>query len=200
MATSPKSIFCNMNQPLSVDINWTLFLDRDGVINVRKPDEYVTKPEDFVWNEMAVESIAYLSRLFGHVLVVTNQQGIGKGLMSIDDLNNIHTRMIDKIEEAGGTIHKVYFCPNPKTDRSFMRKPSPGMGLKARKDFPGIDFRKSVMVGDSVSDMMFGKALKMKTIFINHDKKIISEHHNIIDYAFHSLKDFAQFLGFKIAS
>ncbi len=183
-----------MTQTLKIDKSWSLFLDRDGVINVRKMDAYVLTPDDFIFREEAEKSIARLATLFGPMVVVTNQQGIGKGLMTEDDLNAIHEKMVQAIEAEGGRIDKVYFCPALKETHSFQRKPSPGMALQAKKDFSSIHFKKSVMVGDTLSDMKFGKRLKMVTVFIGEDKGIISRNHVLIDYAFPGLKEFTDFV------
>jgi D-glycero-D-manno-heptose 1,7-bisphosphate phosphatase len=175
--------------------NWTLFLDRDGVINQRKMDAYVLTPEDFVWTIDAPVSIAKLSDIFGRIFVVTNQQGIGKGLMTENDLEKIHEKLLYGIKKEGGRIDRIYHCPALKSSGSLFRKPLPGMALQARIDFPDIDFKKSVMVGDTISDMKFGKNLRMKTVIIETDKKLISENHKFIDYAFQNLKSFTDFLS-----
>lgn len=155
-----------MENKIKVDKSWTLFLDRDGVINKRLIDDYVKNWDEFEFLEQVPESIAYFTQLFGTIVVVTNQQGIGKKMMSTDDLSEIHSKMTAQIELAGGRIDKVYFCPKLKTEEPNCRKPLPAMGLEAQKDFPQIDFNKSIMVGDSISDMEFGKALGMLNIFI----------------------------------
>lgn len=157
-------------------------------------DEYVLQPREFEFIEGSVEAIANLTSRFGLTFVVTNQQGIGKGLMTEQDLLSIHEGMMAEIENAGGRIDKVYFCPSLKESRSFMRKPKPGMGLLAKKEFPAINFKKSVMVGDTLSDMQFGKNLGMTTVLISSDKRIITEHHRKIDYAFASLVSFSDYL------
>jgi histidinol-phosphate phosphatase family protein len=174
--------------------NWTLFLDRDGVINQRKIDDYVLRPEDFVWTIDAPASIAKLSDIFGRIIVVTNQQGIGKGLMTENDLEKIHEKLLFGVKKEDGRIDRIYHCPALKGSGSLYRKPLPGMALQARKDFPEINFKKSIMVGDTISDMKFGKNLKMKTVIIETDKKLISENHKFIDYAFSDLKSFTDFL------
>jgi D-glycero-D-manno-heptose 1,7-bisphosphate phosphatase len=176
------------------DKTWTLFLDRDGVINQRKTDVYVLKPDDFIWTIDAPLSISKLSKVFGITFIVTNQQGIAKGLMTENDLKQIHEKLLQGIRNAGGRIDHIYHCPALKGSGSLYRKPLPGMALQARRDFPEIDFKKSVMVGDTISDMKFGKNLKMKTILIETDKKIISTNHKLVDYAFPDLKSFADFL------
>ena len=179
---------------LQPDETWSLFLDRDGVINQRIVDEYVVDVNGFKWIEGVKESITWFSGVFGPIVVVTNQQGIAKGLMTESDLHEIHRFMIKEIEQSGGRIDKVYYCPALHAHNHFCRKPSPGMALKAKKDFPRINFQKSVMVGDSISDMEFGKKLKMTTVFISDDKKLISRNDALIDYVFPGLKEFCDYL------
>lgn len=179
---------------LPISPEWTLFLDRDGVINQRFMDHYVLKAEDFVFLPGVCESIAKLAEIFGTVLIVTNQQGIGKGLMTSDDLNDIHQMMLAQIKLSGGRIDKIYYCPGLKEHHPFCRKPSPGMALQARKDFPHIRFKKSVMVGDTLSDMQFGKNMGMKTVLIGSDRDLVKANDRLIDYFFLSLVDFANHL------
>ena len=148
-----------------IDKSWTLFLDRDGVINRRLLDDYVKRWDEFEFLPGVKEAIAKLSRIFGRVVIVSNQQGIGKGLMTEKDLDHIHSMMVHEIEEAGGRIDAIYHCPELKEKNPECRKPKPGMALQAQKDFPEIDFEKSVMIGDSESDIEFGKRLGMLTVF-----------------------------------
>jgi D-glycero-D-manno-heptose 1,7-bisphosphate phosphatase len=178
-----------------IEKGWSLFLDRDGVINTRIPDDYVMTPEQFVFVSGVLESFANLASFFGRIVVVSNQQGIGKGLMTEATINTIHTKMLESIRKAGGRIDKVYFCPHLKESGSFMRKPNIGMGLLARKDFPDIHFSRSVIVGDSLSDMRFGKRLGMLTVFISQDLKEIRSDAGLIDQAFPDLCAFAKSLS-----
>ncbi len=179
---------------LNISKNWTLFLDRDGVINRRLVDDYVKSWDEFEFIEGVLDAIKKFSEIFGKVFVVTNQQGIGKGLMTEDTLIEIHRKMADEIAKAGGNIDKVYFCPDLKSSGSFCRKPQIGMGLKARKDFPEINFKRSIMAGDTASDMKFGKRLKMKTVLIGDDLSVASENPALVDFQYDSLIDFAQLL------
>lgn len=148
------------------DSTWTLFLDRDGVINRRLPGAYIDCIEDFDFSDGALESIASFTKVFGRIIIVTNQQGIGKGLMTTEQLNTVHQHMLSLIKESGGHIDAIYFCPELRSQEDNNRKPNPQMGFEAQKDFPAIDFKKSVMIGDSVSDMLFGIHLDMKTVFV----------------------------------
>ncbi len=179
---------------LKIDKSWTLFLDRDGVINTRIVGGYVKVWEEFSFIKGVEESVALFTKHFGRIIVVSNQQGVGKGLMSAREVEQIHDTMKKEIDSTGGKIDAVYFCPALESDHSLMRKPNIGMALKARKDFPGIRFRQSVMAGDSVSDMVFGKRLGMKTIFIGTDQKLIAQHPRLIDHAYPNLISFASIL------
>ena len=143
-----------------------LFLDRDGVLNVRIVDSYVTRPEEFVIIDGVLEALAALAPRFDYIFIVTNQQGIGKGLMTEDDLALIHKAFLEKVTAAGGRIDRVYHCPALKAEHSFQRKPAIGMALRARHDFPDLQLRSSVMVGDSRSDMLFGRRAGMQTVRI----------------------------------
>jgi histidinol-phosphate phosphatase family protein len=148
-----------------IDESWTLFLDRDGVINEKREKDYVKNWSEFTFINGTLEALSIVSSLFRNIVVVTNQRGIGKGLMSEDELNIIHSRMVDLVLKNGGRIDKIYFCPEI-LDTSFCRKPNIGMAMMAKKDFPEIDFERSIMIGDSKSDMEFGKRLNMKTVLI----------------------------------
>lgn len=148
----------------NADKTWSLFLDRDGVINVRKMNGYILTVDEFQFLPHISESIAYFSTVFQHVFVVTNQQGIAKGLMSERNLLDIHDYMCDQIKINGGNISACYFAPELKSELNSLRKPNPGMALQAQSDFPEVDFQKSIIVGDTDSDIIFGKNLGMKTV------------------------------------
>lgn len=151
--------------------DWTLFLDRDGTIN-RRLEGYVRKWEEFSFLEGAPKAIAECSDIFGRLIIVTNQQGIGKELMTHEDLENIHVKMLEVIEYFGGRIDNIYYEPSLAVYEAFGRKPNPGMAHTAKKDFPDIDFKKSIMVGDTLSDMQFGKAVGMKTIWLRNEMEM----------------------------
>ncbi len=150
-----------------IDKNWTLFLDRDGVINEHIKDGYVTSLDNFKFIEGSLEAISLLSNKFIRIVVVTNQQCVGKGIISEEELNIIHQHLLQKVEENNGRIDRIYFAPQLVSENSIYRKPNTGMADQAKKDFPEIDFKQSVMVGDSISDMEFGKDKGMYTVFIH---------------------------------
>ncbi len=178
----------------SKDESAALFLDRDGVINKRLMDDYVKSTDEFEFLDKVPEAIAMFAAFFERIFVVTNQQGIGKGLMTEQTLNGIHEHMLKSINESGGRIDKIYFCGELKDSKPFNRKPQVGMGLKARKDFPDIDLNKSVMAGDTLNDMIFGKRLGMTTVLIGEDRELLRQYPEQIDHNFKSLYDFAKYL------
>src|ERR1035441_2519540 len=93
---------------LHVDKSWTLFLDRDGVINLHYPNDYVKTWDEFYFLEGVLDAFRNLSSVFRRIIVVTNQQGVGKELMSHDDLQFIHTEMLKEIRKHGGRINAIY--------------------------------------------------------------------------------------------
>jgi len=145
----------------------TLFLDRDGVINKKIDNDYVRNWEQFEFLPNVIDALKILNKLFDKIIIVTNQRGIGRGLMSEDDLNNIHEKMLTVLNKEGIKIDKIYYCPHDyEKEVCNCRKPKIGMALQAKKDFPDIDFNDSVMVGDSISDIEFGKKSGMKSFLI----------------------------------
>ncbi|WP_107037601.1 HAD-IIIA family hydrolase [Brumimicrobium mesophilum] len=152
-----------------IDKSWTLFLDRDGVINKKRDNDYVKNLDELEFLPGALEAISTLYKYFHKVFIVTNQQGIGKGLMSEEDLKIVHEKVISRIEENGGSIDEVYFAPDLAGPSNKLRKPNIGMAEKAKADFPTVEFHKSIMVGDSPSDMEFGKNAGMVNVFISQE-------------------------------
>ncbi len=182
---------------LNSDKRFALFLDRDGVINRRIEGGYVTQATEFEFLPGVLEAFSIFSKLFYPIIVVTNQQGIGKGKMTEEQLSEIHSYMKEEILKAGGEIHAIYYCPHLRSSGSTCRKPRPGMALHARRDFPELNFKHSVMVGDMISDMVFGHNLSMITVLIG-DEKLARKYPKLIDYRFNSLIEFSNFLSATI--
>lgn len=170
-----------------IDTSWTLFLDRDGVINKRIYDGYASKVEEFILLDKVKEAFQMLRKTFGTIIVVTNQQGIGKGIMTENDLALVHAYMMKELDY---TIDKIYYSPHLANENHRMRKPNIGMAIQAKQDFPGIDFAKAIMVGDSFTDILFGQNAGMKTVWVNEEKNTRIQ----ADIQVKSLYDFALLL------
>jgi D-glycero-D-manno-heptose 1,7-bisphosphate phosphatase len=171
----------------------TLFLDRDGVINHEKHLDYIHTWDEFMFYDGVKEALVIFSQLFGTIVVVTNQKGVGKGVTRLQDLELIHHNMVSEVSAAGGRIDRIYFCPD-LDDNSPNRKPNPGMGLQAKQDFPAIDWDNAVMVGNTLSDMAFGRNLGMYNVFLTTTRPEVDLTDNRIDLVCASLLGFAQML------
>lgn len=178
---------------MQVDQQWTLFLDRDGVINDEIKGSYVLDWSMFRFSEGVPAALALLSQHFGRIVVVTNQRCIGKGLLTEAGLGVIHQHMTAEIVAAGGRIDQVYYCPDVDST-SPCRKPQTGMALQAQRDFADIDFGRAVMVGNTLSDMQFGKTMGMTTVFIPSTLPDTAFPHPLIDYRCDSLLAFSRLL------
>jgi D-glycero-D-manno-heptose 1,7-bisphosphate phosphatase len=173
-----------------IDNSWTLFLDRDGVINVEKRGTYVLHVSGFVFYDGVQLALQKLAKIFGVIVITTNQRGVSKGSMSLENLHDIHAYMLEEVAKEKGRINKVYYCAD-LNDESPNRKPNTGMALQAQKDFPQIDFSKSIMVGNSISDMQFARNTGMYSVFIASTDPETEFPHKLIDARFGSLLDFA---------
>jgi histidinol-phosphate phosphatase family protein len=160
------------------------------VINEEVVGDYIRNWEEFIFRPGSLEAIVLLSPLFKRVFVVTNQRGVGKGLMTLDELHLIHTNMRSKIEAAGGRIDQVYYCTS--TDNTDInRKPNPGMALQAKAEFPEIELSKSIMVGNMPNDMLFGRNIGALTIYLPTRAEEIPSP-STVDAAYKTLLSFAK--------
>lgn len=190
MTTDSTLLYKNLP---SVDPEWSLFLDRDGVINYEKDADYIRSWSEFRFYEGVTEAMRLFNEMFRHIVVVTNQKGVGKGWMKESDLDEIHQGMVNAIRSAGGRLDNIYYCID-LDDESPDRKPNPGMGLKAAADFPSILFEKSIMVGNTLSDMEFGKKLGLFTIYLPTTRGLPQMPNPLIDAVFPSLLEVAKAL------
>ena len=176
-----------------VGTDWTLFIDRDGVINEEKKDDYIRNWGEFKFYSGVFDAFKIFSKKFRKVIIISNQRGVGRKLMTEDILQDIHEKMMREIESNGGRIDRIYYCTSTD-DRDICRKPNPGMAFLAAKDFPEIDLRKSIMIGNKPSDMRFGKYAGMHTVFLRTTNPDVPFPHSDIDLAYDSLVDFAKAL------
>ncbi len=154
-----------------VNDDWTLFLDRDGTINKRNFDGYITDWASFEFIPGVLDALALARFFFSRIIIVTNQQGVGKKVMTKESLLDIHEKMLEEIGIHGGIIDEVFVCDSLASEYPNCRKPSPEMAFLAKEKFPEINFRKSIMIGDTTSDIEFGRACEMYTILIKSAEK-----------------------------
>lgn len=137
-------------------MTWTIFLDRDGVINAKQPEgSYVTDFSGFDMLPDVEKAIAALTDAGCRIIIVTNQRGIARGKTTTNKVEKIHRSLTSHLADHGGRIDAIYFCPD---ETGPMRKPEPGMLMQAAEDHPEIDFTRAFMIGDSLSDMQAGHA------------------------------------------
>lgn len=146
-----------------------IFFDRDGIVNRRRIDDYVKTWSEF---EFLPEIFTVLpaSRRSGHLAVlVTNQRGIARGLMSEDALLSMHDRMQTELDaRTGARFDAIYFCPHDRDSGCNCRKPLPGMLIDAARDLD-IDLRSSWLIGDSESDVAAAHAAGARAVLVAED-------------------------------
>ena len=170
----------------------TLFLDRDGIINVQIVGGYVRKPEEFELIPGVLTALQWLRPKFRRIIVVTNQQCVAKRICKMEDIEEIHRQMRVTFEENLTPVDAVYCCPHKAGAGCGCRKPDIGMALQAKADFPDLDFADSVMVGDSLSDMQFAVNAGITPVHVGAKhpgeyeeiSKLTSFHYrNLLDFA-----------------
>ena len=174
--------------------DWTLFLDRDGVINVEKNNDYIRNWNEFKFYDESLMALPVLANYFKTIIITTNQKGVGKGLMTESDLNTIHQNMVERINMVGGRIDHIFYCTDLEND-SINRKPQPGMAFQAKAMFPHINFSTSIMVGNRMSDMEFGKNAGLHTVFLSTTHPETPFPNEKIDLRFDNLLSFTQAIG-----
>lgn len=172
-----------------IDKSWTLFLDRDGVINKEKYLEYVLDYMEFKFGDGVLQALKTLSDRFGRMILVTNQRGVEKKLMTEDALVRIHTEMLKEIEDHGARLDAIFYC-TALDDNHPNRKPQAGMAFLAKESYPEIEFSRSIMVGNKLSDMMFGRNAGMYTVFVKTTDPDLTLPNPAIDLAFIDLPAF----------
>jgi D-glycero-D-manno-heptose 1,7-bisphosphate phosphatase len=134
----------------------TVFLDRDGVINQDSPD-YIKCWAEFDFIPGSLDAIARLTRGGCCVIVITNQSVINRRMVALTELEAMHRKLRQAVADSGGRIADIFYCPHRPDEGCACRKPKPGLIFAARDRY-GIDLAGAVMVGDSVKDILAGKA------------------------------------------
>ena len=167
--------------------NRAFFLDRDGIINERLIGDYVKSIEEFVFIEDFFNLLKKIKDNNYLAILISNQQGIGKGLMTMNDLENVHNYMQNELyKQTGYRLDNIFVCTTLASDNDYRRKPNPGMILEAIEKY-NIDPNQSFMVGDSQSDIEAGKNAGVSTIYIGNDNNINANFNfvNIMEFVRH---------------
>jgi D-glycero-D-manno-heptose 1,7-bisphosphate phosphatase len=133
-----------------------IILDRDGVI-IENRDDYVRSWADVEVYPQALRALADAKRSAFKIVIITNQAGVGKGIIPLETATEINQRLVQAIEEAGGRVDGLYMCPHTPQDDCECRKPRPGMILQAEREL-SLDLSHSWMIGDALSDLQAGRA------------------------------------------
>jgi D-glycero-D-manno-heptose 1,7-bisphosphate phosphatase len=142
----------------------TAFLDRDGVINVNRPD-HVMRWSDFVFLPGTLDALRRLHEAGWQVIVITNQAIVNRRLVSASTVESIHQQMVTEVAASGGKIHGVYYCPHDHHEGCGCRKPEPGLLRHAAEQFD-ITFEQSYLVGDALTDIAAGQAVGCECILV----------------------------------
>lgn len=140
-----------------------IFIDRDGVINCRRPNDYVLEPSQFVFTPGIQAALKQLSGTGLPIIVISNQAAVGKGLLSAEILREITLKMQREISREGNLLAAVYYCPHRPDQNCECRKPKPELLFRAADDF-GIDLSSSVFIGDSETDLEAALAAGCKPV------------------------------------
>ncbi|MDD7984562.1 HAD family hydrolase [Lentisphaera marina] len=153
----------------------TIFIDRDGCVNVRLVGNWVMNWNDFEFMPGAISGIAALKKAGYRLILVTNQRCINLGKFSEDKLDELHEQMQSSLKNEGGFFDKIYHCPHDRDENCGCRKPQPGMLLQAAKDFGDIELSQSIMLGDQESDRLASEAAGIKTFYEISEAQTIAD-------------------------
>jgi len=154
----------------------TVILDRDGVLNHRPPKaHYVTRPDEFHWLPGALEALRLFRDAGWRVVVVSNQAGVARGIMTQSDLDAVSDAMLADAEAAGGHIDRVYVCPHGWDSGCDCRKPKPGMLFSAQRDLH-LDLTRTYFIGDDERDAQAARAASARPILVDGE-------HNVLHFA-----------------
>ena len=141
-----------------------VFIDRDGVICENRHD-YVKSWSEFVFLPNALEALAKLTKDGYKIIIVTNQSAVGRGLMDLETLHDIHARMATIIEQHGGRVTRIFYCPHHPDEQCQCRKPQPGMFLAAAREL-GVELNQAYMIGDACTDIQAGQTVGCRSFLV----------------------------------
>lgn len=169
-----------------------IILDRDGVINLDS-DAYVKSVDEWIPIESSIHAIANLHKAGHRLFIATNQSGVGRGYFTLSTLDEMHEKMLNLIQQAGGEITAIAFCPHTPTDQCDCRKPKPGL-LKSLANQHDISLSTAIVIGDSLRDLQAASQVGSKAILVltGKGKKTLQNNPNLPYPIFENLYDASQ--------
>jgi D-glycero-D-manno-heptose 1,7-bisphosphate phosphatase len=167
-----------------------VFLDRDGVINQNRED-YVKSLDELIFLPGAIQAMARLTGAGFRLVVVSNQQGVGRGLISRDVLDDINDALRTELAAVGSKVAGIYYCPHLKEDNCSCRKPKPGLLLQAASDL-GFDVTNAVFIGDSPGDVDAGLAAGCRTVLTLSGKTTDGDTASLMCHPHHVVADLSE--------
>lgn len=153
-----------------------LVLDRDGVINADSPD-YIKSPAEWRPLPGSIEAIARATAAGFTVAVASNQSGVGRGLFDLDTLSAIHDTMIEAVEDAGGRIDLIVFCPHHPDEHCECRKPKAGLLRRIESEL-GASLSGQWVIGDSARDLAAARAVDAVPVLVRTGNGMAAEREN----------------------
>lgn len=144
-----------------------VLLDRDGVINADRHD-YIKRWDEVDLYAEALQALERLNQKGFSVVLISNQSALGRGIMKWNDFTDIHTRMVQRVREAGGEIHAAFFCPHRPDEGCSCRKPAPGMIHAAARLFQ-FDPTETTFIGNRMSDMQTAENAGCRGVLLTRD-------------------------------
>lgn len=171
-------------------MNKAIFFDRDGIVNYRIAGEYIDNISKFHFTPDFFKFFKFVKDNQFLAILVTNQQGIGKTIMTKAQLKEVHSFMQNMLNSfTGYCFDDIYFCPDLASSFSQRRKPKPGMLLEAISKWNIIP-EQSIMIGDRRSDIIAGKNANVKTILVGHEARLNTPNADFAFFNFYSAQDF----------
>ena len=161
--------------------NRLVILDRDGVINFDSPN-YIKNPEEWIPIPGSIEAIARIKAEGWKVVVATNQSAVGRRIIQLTDLFNIHAKLLNCVRRFGTDIDGIFFCPHRPSQECACRKPKPGMFQEITKRF-GVVGKYCITVGDSLRDLKAAEAISARSFLVltGNGGKTLKEHKSFDD-------------------
>jgi D-glycero-D-manno-heptose 1,7-bisphosphate phosphatase len=150
-----------------------IILDRDGVVNYDS-DEYIKSPDEFIPLPGSLEAIARLNKAGFQVVIATNQSGIARGYYDEQTLQQMHAKLAKLLEQAGGEVDAIFYCPHGPDDHCECRKPKPGLLKQILHSYP-VDPAQVPVIGDSLRDLQSAQAVGASPILVRTGKGVKTE-------------------------